>query len=367
MSFIYYTGKCIQNDDDDEFVFEMKNPAKNLKFNSYIEIADPTVDNSFKKLFLKNEDLTISLLNDLLFSGRERITKIQFMPNEEPGMGRFGSGSIRMDIVCKCKLTKTLNKDDDHFKNETDLIIDLEMQKFFKSDNDERFIKYLRALAGKYMKTKILILVLTITPNTYDAYQYKGSEIYLQKKFLNKKSDEYKNVYNFEHLLIYQIDLNYLNKNLFDDKNKEKKFYILENNFFSISSKEWIKFLTISLWGNSFSDGYFLLPPTNKEFFNNENVYKAIDILRNKTLPYQNSMINENCFVQDLDEIEKIKKEIVDLNQKYEKLKNLLKEQKNENDSDDEFKPKYHANKRSRSKSKRSKSKPKEKPKKKNK
>ena len=362
MSFIYFTGKCTQNDDDG-FIFEMKNPKKNLHFNSYIEIADPTVDNSFKKLFLKNEDLTKSLLNDLLFSGRERITQIQFMPNEEPGVGPFGTGSIRMDIVCKCKLTKDKLNKDDHFKNETDLIINLEMQKYFKSNNDERFIKYLRSLAGNYMNIKILILVLTITPNAYDTFQYKGSEIYLQKKISNK-SDKYKNVYNFDHLLIYQINLNYLNKNLYDEKNKGK-FFILENNFFSVSSIEWIKFLTISLWGFSFSDGYFLLPPTNKEFFNNENVYKAIELLRNKTMPYQISMINENCFVEDLDEIIKIKKEIEDLKQKNKKLKQLLKEQKNEldSDSDEEFKPKYHLSKRTRSKSK-SKSKSKKKKKK---
>ena len=161
MSFMDYKGKC--NYDLDEGLYKFtKNDNEIKKSKECIEIEDPTVDNTFKKIFLGDKSITISLLNSLLFPGKERIEDIVFLPTENPGDGPYSRGSIRMDILCHCYLKKKNMK---HYKNDKDLIIDLEIEKGFKNTDDQRFLNYAKILVGKYVDIKIMVLAFNVILN----------------------------------------------------------------------------------------------------------------------------------------------------------------------------------------------------------
>ena len=203
MSFMDYKGKC--NYDLDEGLYKFtKNDNEIKKQKECIEIEDPTVDNTFKKIFLGDKSITISLLNSLLFPGKERIEDIVFLPTENPGDGPYSRGSIRMDILCHCYLKKKNMK---HYKNDKDLIIDLEIEKGFKNTNDQRFLRFLnyaKILVGKYVDIKIMVLALCITPKIINSYINKGSKILFRKE----PYDEYKDV------TMYLMEKYILNKNI---------------------------------------------------------------------------------------------------------------------------------------------------------
>ena len=156
MSFDDYIGKCTYDPIKNIYEFEMQNEI--IEESNYIEIADPTIDNTFKNIFLGQKKITLSCLNSLLFPDEDRINDIKFLPSESPGEGPYSRGSIRFDLLCKCYLTITEDKEQ-HYNNDSELIVDFEIEKGFKNTNDERFIKYARTLSGKYTDQKILILL----------------------------------------------------------------------------------------------------------------------------------------------------------------------------------------------------------------
>ena len=318
MTFIDYKGGCKYDHIKNLYRFTMKNEI--LEEEYYTEISDPTVDNTFKQIFLGDKKITESCLNSLLFPGEDRINDINFLPTENPGNGPYSAGSIRMDVLCECNLEKTEDIDQ-HYNNDLDLIIDLEIEKGFKNTNDERFIKYARTLSGKYIDKKILILALIITPNIIYSYKNKGSEIHFQKE----SYDNYKNVMLYEDVSIYQIDLNFLLKLLKD----KKKIDILNGNYLNNKGKEWIKFITVSSWCDSINDGYYILPPLGKTFCEDEQILKAIKILESKNLAYMKSKIDQDILLKEIIENKEIKKENEEIKKKYEKSereKNIWKE-----------------------------------------
>ena len=101
-------------------------------------------------------------------------------------------------------------------------------------------------------------------------------------------------------------------------KDKKEKL----NNF----TKEWLKYLTLSTWCESFSQNYYALPTVKKEFFKNNNVYEAIAILYNQDDVY---------YQMDLYD-QKLKEERI---QKFKEQDKKIKDQEKElKDKDDENK-----------------------------
>ena len=327
MSFMDYKGKC-------QYVYKKglyqftKNDNKIIETKEYIEIEDPTVDNTFKKIFLGDKSITISLLNSLLFPGKERIKDINFLPTENPGDGPYSRRSIRMDILCHCFLKKKKNVK--HFNNDEELIVDLEIEKGFKNSNDQRFLNYAKILVGKYAEIKIMVLALVITPKIIYSYINKGSEILFQKEPYNN----YKNVSFYDDISIYQIDLNFLLKLIRDDKDID----ILRDEYLLEAGKEWVKFLTVSSWCDSFSDGYFILPPLIEDSFKGKQIFSAIKLSMSKKVPYMKSRIDQNIILKDIIENEKLKEEKDQLIDERDQLKEERDELKEERD---EWKAKY--------------------------
>ena len=160
------------------------------------------------------------------------------------------------------------------------IIVDLEIQLGFSFENTKRFIKYAKELDFLYKKD-IIVLALVYSgvskPN-----KNKGTCICLEQSNLS----DYKRVLSFTDYIIYQIDLDFCN-NLVSER---KKFWTLdENEKIKLKGKEWIKFLTLPSWcDESDTDGYYIFPPLNENFFIGNSIFNAFRILFNQDrLTYQ--------------------------------------------------------------------------------
>ena len=171
------------------------------------------------------------------------------------------------------------------------------------------------------MKYKDRIIVLSlVSKGSLKPKKNNSSKISLQEKSLF----DYKKVFEYDDFIIYQIDLDYCRKKILSNDedlwitDKKEKL----NNF----TKEWIKYLTLSTWCESFSQNYYALPIIKKEFFKNNNVYEAITILYNQDdVYYQMDLYGQ-----------KLKEERI---QKFKEQDKKIKDQEKElKDKDDENK-----------------------------
>lgn len=326
MSFLHYSGEYSK--ENDKFNFIMKDGKKeyNLLDENYIQLADPTVDNTFKQIFAQNENITMSFLNDLLFPSKNKINKIQYLPTEHPGFGPYSSGSIRMDVVCKCYLNNEDEEDESELYNETDkniLIIDIEMQIGYNKSYDKRFLKYLRILDKSYCLKKVMVLALIKTKNQ-NKKKNISSEISFSKKFYE---DNYRDVINFDDCIIFQIDLNFCYKLICQNK----QFYILEDQYIKKKGKEWIKFLTLSNWCEMINELYFIFPPLEKIKINETQLLAAFKILKKQSIVYEKNFVDQKYLIKEINDYNKKNDEIKSLKEKIRILNEKLDEISKEN------------------------------------
>ena len=165
-------------------------------------------------------------------------------------------------------------KDEIIDEDENTIIIDLEMQNGYDLDKSRKLIDYAKALNEKYGK-KIIVLSLAFKgfPNPK---KNKGFEISLAKTNLS----DYKIIKKFDDYVIYQIDLDYCRTLI--QKKKSKLWILNEKQVMNLSSKEWIKYLTLPIWCKSTEPYYYEFPPLEKDFFLTEYVYEAFVILSNQ-------------------------------------------------------------------------------------
>ena len=148
------------------------------------------------------------------------------------------------------------------------------MQNGYDLDKSRKLIDYAKALNEKYGK-KIIVLYLAFKgfPNPK---KNKGFEISLAKTNLS----DYKIIKKFDDYVIYQIDLDYCRTLI--QKKKSKLWILNEKQVMNLSSKEWIKYLTLPIWCKSTEPYYYEFPPLEKNFFLTEYVYEAFVILSNQ-------------------------------------------------------------------------------------
>ena len=379
MSFLEYCGKCNESDKGYEFTMRNNKETYYVEKESILKIADPTVDNTFKQIFAENEEITKALLNAFLFPEKAKIDKIEFLPTEHPGYGLYSSGSIRMDVVCKCHLKDSdkMDIEEAEEKEKEDkkeiiplcqdgvLIVDIEMQIGHKKTNDARFLKYVRILDKKYGLMKVLVLALIYNPGILHPKNNNTSETSFAKTFDIKK---YKIVERYKDCIVYQIDLNYCYKMMTDNQN----IYILKEKLLE-KGLEWIKFLTLSTWCERIEGVYFKFPPLQSIEFKEEQLKEAFKILINQGISYEKSFVDQCYLIDDIENYQKLKEKIDKIFIENEDLKKKLKikEKKESNESIKEKnlkEPKKYPMKRNKISSSRSRSisKPKSKKKKKN-
>ena len=371
MSFLEYCGKCNDIVKGYKFTMSKNNKIYYLEKDSFSKIADPTIDYTFKQIFAQNEEITKALLNAFLFPENAKIYKIDFLPTEHPGYGPYSSGSIRMDVICKCHIKDSDQMDieeaEEEEKEKEDkkeinllcqdgvLIVDIEMQIGYKKTNDARFLKYVKILDKKYGLMKVLVLALIYNPRILQSRNNNTSETSFAKTFdVNK----YKIVNRYEDCVVYQIDLNYCYKMMTNNQN----IYILKEKLLE-KGLEWIKFLTLSIWCERIEGVYFKFPPLQSIEFKEEQLKEAFKILINQGISYEKRFVDQCYLIDDIKNYQKLKKENEDLKKKLK-----IKEKKESDESIKEKnlkEPKKYPNKRKTISRSKSKSKPKSKKKKK--
>lgn len=212
----------------------------------------------------------------------------------------------------------------------------MEIQNGYDLDKSRKLIDYAKALNEKYGK-KIIVLSLAFKgfPNPK---KNKGFEISLAKTNLS----DYKIIKKFDDYVIYQIDLDYCRTLI--QKKKSKLWILNEKQVMNLSSKEWIKYLTLPIWCKSSDEKkyYYEFPPINKDFFKSENVYDAFKILTKQdkanylksafdqesqanVIHYCRSLYNKiDEVIKEKDEVIKGKDEVI--KDKDEEIKNLKDE-----------------------------------------
>jgi hypothetical protein len=78
MSFLEYTGNYKKTKGLYKFIMEGSNKQYFIELYSFSAVADPTIENTFKQIFLYNESITKALLNLFLFQAKIQFKKENF-------------------------------------------------------------------------------------------------------------------------------------------------------------------------------------------------------------------------------------------------------------------------------------------------
>ena len=206
MSFSNYIGKIEKVNNN--FIFSMRK-TPDLKAKYYLNIANPTIDNSFKQVFYMETEIAKSFLNSIIFPRKERIIKVTQLSSECSGeLENYSRGSAIMDYLFLCRLEEiNENFEEDEMElylDDNELIVDIEMQIGINASLDETYMKYLKKLISKYSTKKILILSLLFSPNSKNPRINQGNVITFGKEEFKKPGKFHRLYYisnTFEFLL----------------------------------------------------------------------------------------------------------------------------------------------------------------------
>jgi len=138
---------------------------------------------------------------------------------------------------------------------------------------------------------------------------------------------DYKNIYEYDDYVIYQIDLDYCRKKI--SSNNGDLWITEENEKLNDFTKEWLKYLTLSTWCKSYKENYYALPTLNKQFFNNKYIYDAIAILYNQDeVYYKMDLYDQQLREKRIKKFKEQEKELKDKNEENERLKKKTEELK---------------------------------------
>ena len=245
--FLNYTGEYEEinenekdKEEEDKVFFKFKFGDK-MKGMDFLEIIPPVYDVSFKTIFSYDKEgleITKDFLNSVLFPKTELIEEITSFT------------SVDDAFIAKVKN-----------KNKA-IIVDLEMEKYFKNSLIEKFHNQKNGLrkANEFMEIWVISFCLNKSKKPMED---KNSKSYILKK---NKVDEFKIL---DYIHIYEICLNDLYNNL------DKDIELFEGEVIKEKGKEWIKLLTITLWSKHYKSKIYYLLPCNLSF-KGENIKKAI-------------------------------------------------------------------------------------------
>ena len=396
MSFLEFTGKV--NKEENNYVFKMQN-IEDLIAQQIFYIPSPIVDNNFKAVFAHQIEIAKSLAGSLLFPCENLIDHVEYLPSDLPRIiaqypeeaRLYGYDSLRADVLLKVILKQANVKykekdknlaDDEYYendlrdfifknnnkKNEGDnnlskVIIDLEMQIGYNIENIQRFIDYAKSLNLKH-KEKVILLILNYRGSN-NPKKNKGFEISLGKTNFS----DFKKISIYDDYVIYQIDLDYC---LSQITNEEGNFWIIyEDQKMDISSKEWIKFLTLPIWCKSSKNYYYDFPPLKPDFFKTKSVYDAFVILSGQNesnyISYAKIQEDQNKKIEALVKLYKDNKEkdekIKEKDKLIEEQRKQIEDMKKKIDEENllKFEQGYYNYNKAKNKGKKSKSKSKDK------
>ena len=313
MSFSNYIGKIEKVNNN--FIFNMRK-TPDLKAKYYLNIANPTIDNSFKQVFYMETEIAKSFLNSIIFPRKERIIKVTQLSSECSGeLESYSRGSAIMDYLFLCRLEEiNENFEEDEMElylDDNELIVDIEMQIGINASLDNTYMKYLKKLISKYSTKKILILSLLFSPNSKNPRINQGNVITFGKEEFKKPGK----IHKLDDCIIYQIHLNFCLKLL----NEGNEIYLFnESQKLEETGKEWIKFLTMPIWCGSKMNRFYAFPPLDLLSFSDENIKTAIEILvyKEENPEYESEYERRENFINHIENFDNA----VQKNEIYEKI-----------------------------------------------
>ena len=338
MSFLKYTGEIDYNKGTKNYCFQMEDKTEYLD-KIYMNIPKPITDTNFKQVFGKNPEIAISLINSFLFPKTNKIKSIEYLSGElSRRIGAYPEpvnikdyDLLRVDILCRCILDEEDREEDSEDNSEcgskirdnrnidNTYIIDLEIQIGFSNENTRQFLAYAKKLDLKY-QDRIIVLSL-VSKGSLKPKINNSSKISLQEQSLFG----YKNTYEYDDYVIYQIDLDFCRKKI--SSNDEDLWITSEKEKLNDFTKEWLKYLTLSTWCKSFEENYYALPTVKKEFFKNNNVYEAITILYNQdNIYYQMDLYDQQVKERRIQKFIEQERKLKDKNDRIRNLENKIKE-----------------------------------------
>ena len=248
--------------------FLLINSESRVLTDDIYQIIDPANDQAFKILFNGNFNLdhvsglerAKSLIESLLykFKGKLLIKSIKYYPNEIPDVSGKNRKKLKvLDYPLLCKLN-----------DDSDYIIDLEMQTYDYDGLDLNALGYGTSLRNAYNLPVIIIVLLLKYSDENNSF-----EIMPFKRWFNET--EFKPIDDYVYVLC--IDLYYvldcINNNLKPDLGE------LE---ISQTGKEWIKLLTIRDWMKKLNRSENRRYPLPKNLNCSKEIISAIKILASK-------------------------------------------------------------------------------------
>ena len=259
------------------------------KTNSFVLIADPGYDATFKVLFLNNSVCLQNFLNCIYFEDNNmKLTNLEYLVGDYNEIGAtYNLNNLRSDIACKAKVNM-----------EKDLLLDVEIQINWIDNLENRLFEYGTLLRN--MDTKTL----------YSKEKQKEKEKNNnENENVIKKS--IKKIYNDTIVIAFILDNKKIDKNsskieLVKTENNDDKikttlngFTIIEinvfkeineiqrnnkvklfNNILSKDGADWLKLIGLRFWAekDESSFGKYILPKLNKndKYSKNEFLNYAI-------------------------------------------------------------------------------------------
>lgn len=196
------------------------------------------------------------------------------------------------------------------------------MQINFSDEIEKKFIDYANKIRvdSDYQETWVVSFILK------ESIDNKNNKIQLNKV----KSDDVVKMEDFRLMKLIEINLNYCNSLLKNNKDIE----IIDGEVLDIQGREWIKMLCIPLWceADRINKNVYILPKLNKQFIKCSFLRKAMDKILNKNQLFDLSDVDEHYNRIERQNYVEMKKENEELR---ERIKNYEEAEEEDDDANE--------------------------------
>ena len=299
--FHYLTGDCYEDQSGHQIFYLYNSENAHYAYytsDGYFLIDDPSVDSSFKHIFLNNPVRLKAFLNEIYFEQNDmKIIELDYMIGEFYDIGkRFNIDSLKSDIACKAKI-----------KGSKKILINIEIQINWLSNLDDRLFEYGACIrnansnvetkkeqerlnkSGKKQKAKrifndVIVIGLLITNTVSDNTHTNQIDLWRKKNNNNNRT------------LVPGFNILEINVCEIVDEIKRKKDVKLFDNYITKNGADWLKLIGLRFWAKKKdgSLGQYIFPKIKKNEIYSQNNY--INEVISELI--EGSDFDINCFSQ---------------------------------------------------------------------
>ena len=299
--FHYLTGDCYEDQSGHQIFYLYNSENAHYAYytsDGYFLIDDPSVDSSFKHLFLNNPVRLKAFLNEIYFEQNDmKIIELDYMIGEFYDIGkRFNIDSLKSDIACKAKIIGSKK-----------ILINIEIQINWLSNLDDRLFEYGACIrnansnvetkkeqerlnkSGKKQKAKrifndVIVIGLLITNTVSDNTHTNQIDLWRKKNNNNNRT------------LVPGFNILEINVCEIVDEIKRKKDVKLFDNYITKNGADWLKLIGLRFWAKKKdgSLGQYIFPKIKKNEIYSQNNY--INEVISELI--EGSDFDINCFSQ---------------------------------------------------------------------